>query len=127
MGAHGAAVRQAEQASSPQLSDFRATFALEADLLRAAEDYLKRRGGDVWFTRINSGRIGKVRGAKRGTADILACVRGGRFLGLELKAARGKSNADQLEFREFINKLGGSAVEVRTVADVHAAVEGAMR
>lgn len=43
---------------------------------------------------------------KSGVPDILACV-GGKFVGIEVKAADGKPSALQIKNQELIQKAGG--------------------
>ncbi len=56
---------------------------------------------------------------ERGVPDILCCYRG-RFVGLEVKTARGRISAPQRVQNDRIRKAGGCAVVVRSVADVKA-------
>lgn len=108
----------------------------EAGLLEAVSGYLDLRelqGDLVWSLTDPASKDPKERGrrVRKGWADITVCVRGGRFLGIELKRARhhGPSHTSkaQLRFRELITGLGGVAVECRSVAEVQAAVETAIK
>jgi len=54
----------------------------------------------------NSGRMNVIRGAERGTSDILACYRG-RYLAIEVKFGRGKPSPAQLEFGRVVVDAGG--------------------
>ena len=66
-------------------------------------------------TRVNSGsaiykdgvgRVNVIRGAERGTSDILACYRG-RYLAIEVKYGRGKPSPAQLDFGRTVRDAGG--------------------
>ena len=54
----------------------------------------------------NSGRMNVIRGAERGTSDILACYRG-RYMAIEVKFGRGKPSPAQLEFGTMVRDAGG--------------------
>ena len=64
----------------------------------------------------------KEHGGMYGTAgipDIIACI-GGRFYGFEVKTERGKPTVLQEATLRKIQAAGGTAVVVRSVADVKA-------
>jgi len=50
---------------------------------------------------------------KKGSADILGCLPGGRFLAVETKAPGGRLSPEQKQFLADIQDLGGLAVMVR--------------
>ena len=54
---------------------------------------------------------------ERGVPDILCCYRG-RFVGLEVKTAKGRISGPQRVQNERIGAAGGRAVVVRSIADV---------
>ncbi|RKY10339.1 MAG: VRR-NUC domain-containing protein [Planctomycetota bacterium] len=56
---------------------------------------------------------------ERGVPDILCCYRG-RFVGLEVKTAKGRISGPQRVQNERIAAAGGRAVVVRSVAAVRA-------
>ena len=56
---------------------------------------------------------------ERGVPDILCCYRG-RFVGFEVKTAKGRISGPQRTQNERIAAAGGRAVVVRSVADVRA-------
>jgi hypothetical protein len=105
---------------------------LESGVLDAVTEYLdlrERQGDLVWSLTDPASKDPKERGrrVRKGWADITVCVRGGRFLGIELKRpGRSHTSPEQLRFRELITGLGGVAVECRSVAEVQRAVETAM-
>jgi hypothetical protein len=49
----------------------------------------------------------------KGSADILGCLPGGRFLAVETKAERGRISPEQRQFLADIKALGGLAIVVR--------------
>ena len=59
---------------------------------------------------------------ERGVPDILCCYRG-RFVGFEVKTARGRISGPQRVQNDRIRKAGGRAVVVRSVADVRVVLE----
>ena len=65
----------------------------------------------AWAERQNSGaaRIGSrfVRFGWPGCPDVLGQLRDGRFLGVEVKAAKGRASPEQTLFLERINRAGG--------------------
>ena len=50
---------------------------------------------------------------KKGSADILGCLPGGRFLAVEVKAPDGRLSPEQKQFLDGIELLGGLALVVR--------------
>ena len=101
----------------------------ESGVLDAVTEYLDLRelqGDLVWSLTDPASKDPKERGrrVRKGWADITVCVRGGRFLGIELKRP-GKSHTspEQLTFRKTVLRLGGVAVECRSVAEVQRAIE----
>ena len=68
----------------------------------------------------------KEHGGMYGTAgipDIIACICG-KFYGFEVKTERGKPTALQEATMRKIQAAGGTAVVVRSVADVKAVLDG---
>lgn len=82
--------------------------------------YLKYRNIKAW--RNNTGAF--LRGDRwvhfgiRGSPDIIGILPGGKFLGIEVKATRGKLSPDQERFMDDINRLGGVTFIARSVKDV---------
>ena len=63
-------------------------------------------------------------GIKAGWPDITVCLPpNGRFLGIEVKSAKGRQSIKQQECQEEIEKAGGLYVLARSVDDVIAALE----
>jgi hypothetical protein len=78
--------------------------------------YLKLRRIKAWSNPSGAVRIrpGKFMSfGLKGSADILGCLPDGRFLAVEVKAARGCLSPEQRDFMASIKALGGLAVTVR--------------
>lgn len=60
----------------------------------------------------NKGRL--VRYGKKGSADIIGILPGGKFLSVECKAPGGRVRPDQIDFMNMINKNGGLACIVHS-------------
>ena len=65
-------------------------------------------------------RFGKV-----GSADIMGCLPGGRFLAIECKAERGRLSGAQQDFLYEVERLGGLAIVARSWTDVGMALHEA--
>jgi hypothetical protein len=79
--------------------------------------YLGRRGFFAWNNPSGAVRIAPERWlhfGKKGSADILGCLPGGRFLAVEVKAQDGRLTPEQSAFLETIRGLGGVAVVVKS-------------
>lgn len=84
----------------------------EHETQSAIIDLIRLRGGVA--TRVNSGsavfkRDGKtqvIRGAEKGTADIIACYKG-RYLAIEVKHGKNTITMEQLIFLESVRSAGG--------------------
>lgn len=90
--------------------------------------YLSKRGITAWNN--PSGAVEVRRGrwlhfGKKGSADILGCLPGGRFLAVEVKAPDGRLSGAQKKFLAEIGALGGLAVTVRDWRELDAALRGA--
>ena len=62
-------------------------------------------------------------GLAPGAPDIICIVRGGRFIGIEVKTATGRLSPAQLSFRDMLLNLGADYVVARSVADAIRAVD----
>ena len=85
----------------------------EADIVRAIQRYLKT-VDQCFFWKEHGGMYGTA-----GIPDIIACI-DGRFFGFEVKTQTGKPTALQEATIRKINDAGGTALVVRSVADVKA-------
>jgi hypothetical protein len=76
----------------------------------------------AWVERQNSGavRVGGrfVRFGWVGCCDVLGQLQDGRLLGVEVKAAKGRTSPEQVAFLERINQAGGVAFVARDLRDV---------
>ena len=78
-------------------------MAAEKNFENRVKKYLKDQG--AWFVKYWGGAAF----TKAGVPDILACVEG-HFVGLELKASKGKATEIQLHTLKEIDKAGGIAI-----------------
>lgn len=58
-----------------------------------------------------------VKGAAPGTADLLCCVTGGRFVALEVKTDKGQQTEQQRKYQAAVERKGGVYAVVRSVED----------
>jgi len=76
----------------------------------------------AWANRANSGaaKVGNrfIRFGWPGCPDVLGQMKDGRFLGVEVKAAKGKLRPEQSEFLTLIASAGGVAFVARDCRDV---------
>jgi hypothetical protein len=101
------------------------TFLKESDLQRTILDYLALRG--IFHYRNNSGgfrdanqhfyRFGAV-----GSPDIV-CVINGQYVGIEVKASKGRQSEHQKEFQRQLEAAGGRYVLAYSMDDVTAALK----
>lgn len=81
----------------------------------------------AWANRANSGaaKVGGrfIRFGWPGCPDVLGQLRDGRFLGVEVKAAKGRLRSEQSLFLERIIDAGGVAFVARDCRDVHSALK----
>ena len=63
-----------------------------------------------------------MRFGKKGSADIIGCLPGGRFLAIEVKAPRGRLSPEQAAFLERVRGLGGLAIVARGFQDIDEAL-----
>lgn len=88
----------------------------EADIVRSIQRYLKT-VPRCFFWKEHGGMYGTA-----GIPDIIACING-RFFGFEVKTATGKTTGLQDAAIRKINEAGGTAVVVRSVAEVKTVLE----
>ena len=97
----------------------------EGAVVRAVLDYLDIR--QILWIRNNSGVArperkdgtkGFVRFGSVGSADIVGCLPGGRFLAIECKAGKGRLSPAQVEFQRDIIRQGGLHIVAYRVEDV---------
>lgn len=102
----------------------------ETALVASIMDYLTRVVGakairvnaGLTVFKADSGSRRVIRGAAPGTSDIIACLPGGAFLGVECKIGKNKPTAAQSTFAHEINELGGRCVTAYSIDDVQKAL-----
>lgn len=92
----------------------------ESDIQKTIIDYLKIKRHFFW--RNNSGAYktengGFVRFGEAGSPDI-CIVKDGFFIGLEVKASKGKQSPNQIEWEKAIKAAGGEYYVVRSLDEV---------
>ena len=92
----------------------------ESDIVKAIMRYLKTVPG-CFFWKEHGGMYGTA-----GIPDIIACI-GGHFYGFEVKTGKGKPTKLQEAVIRKIIAAGGTALVVRSVEEVWAAVESVRR
>jgi hypothetical protein len=106
-------------------SNDRPEAAALAEVLKA----LRAHPGVAWCERQNSGavRVGGrfVRFGWPGCPDVLGQLNDGRLLGVEVKAAKGRTSPEQVACLERINRAGGLAFVARDLRDVMRELETA--
>ena len=97
----------------------------ESNILKSVLEWLQWQGVFCW--RNNSGnsfiqdKYGNTRMIKFGVAgspDILCCLKGGLFCGIEIKCLKKQLTPDQLDFSLKVNKNGGLYILARSIEDV---------
>jgi Holliday junction resolvase len=69
--------------------------------------------------RVNSGNVSHyVKGAPKGTADIIACYHG-RFLAIEVKDTNGKLSQAQVKFSVAVIHAGGLYIVARSAEEMN--------
>jgi hypothetical protein len=88
----------------------------EHELQKEIIELLKKRGAVV--IRVNSGNVSvKVKGAEKGTSDIIACYKS-LFLAIEVKDIDGRVSMDQRFFQTHVLVAGGIYILAYRVSDV---------
>jgi hypothetical protein len=102
----------------PKRTNDRPEAAALVEVLKA----LRTHPAVAWVERQNSGavRVGArfVRFGWVGCPDVLGQLKDGRLLGVEVKAAKGRTSPEQVAFLERINQAGGVAFVARDLRDV---------
>ena len=92
---------------------------LERDIVAAIKKYLSSLGNDVFFWKEHGGPYGTS-----GVPDIIICYKG-RFIGMECKLPDGRLTELQKRSIDKINRAGGIARRVESVADAMAVIQQA--
>ena len=90
---------------------------LERDIVNGIKKYLASLGSDIFFWKEHGGPYGTS-----GVPDIICCYKG-QFLGLEVKLPTGRLSELQKRAIGKINRAGGIACRVESVADVQMIIE----
>jgi hypothetical protein len=97
---------------------------LESEIQRAICDYLAYRKVFFWrqntaptFDRATQSYRAMPTYAMRGVPDIIV-IKAGQFIGLEVKADRGRLSADQMTFSDCARRAGAQYHVVRSIDDV---------
>ncbi|MFZ2493804.1 MAG: VRR-NUC domain-containing protein [Thermoanaerobaculia bacterium] len=109
--------------------------AVEADVLRACLDYLRRVGVPHWRANTAAGKLKRPDGSERfmrfgikGQSDILGVLPGcGRLLAVECKAPGEQLRPEQAEFLAMIEHAGGVAIVAHSVGELARALTEARR
>ena len=89
---------------------------LERDIVAAVKKYLTSLGEDVFFWKEHGGPYGTS-----GIPDIIVCYKG-RFIGMECKLPGGRLTELQKRAIAKINRAGGIARRVESVADAQSII-----
>ena len=92
---------------------------LERDIVAAIKKYLASLGEGVFFWKEHGGPYGTS-----GVPDIIICYKG-RFIGMECKLPGGRLTELQKRSIDKINRAGGIARRVESVADAMAVIQQA--
>jgi hypothetical protein len=101
----------------------------ESDVLHAVKQTLDVMG--ILYVRNNSGaaqtRAGRfLRFGSPGSADIIACFPGGRFVAIECKRPGEKPTPAQRAWLEKVSRLGGIAIAVDSAKSLLEQLKGRM-
>jgi len=105
--------------------------AAHTELKEAIRLSLGKRPRDVvlWPNEVGVAALGrrKVRyGLCNGSADLIGILRGGRFIGIEVKTGHATQSREQKLFQALVLRMGGIYVVARSIEDAHAAVDIAL-
>ena len=101
----------------------------ESELNRAILGYLQTIGVFAW--RCNSGALKNADGVwvkygRKGMADILGILPGGKLLAIEAKVGRAMPTKEQRAFLDEVRVNGGVAILAYTLDDVIRELDGAL-
>jgi hypothetical protein len=97
----------------------------EGRIKAACLRYLEKRGIRAWNNPSGAVRIAPdrwVHFGRKGSADILGCLPGGRFLAVEVKSPGGRLSPEQKQFLAEIRDLGGLALVVWNWKEIDSAL-----
>lgn len=94
----------------------------EAAALNAVLKALRTHPNVAWVERMNTGAIRAenrfVRFGFKGCPDVIGQLRDGRFLGVEVKALKGRLRPEQALFIDLVREHGGIAFVAKGFDDV---------
>ena len=103
----------------------------ESDIQRSIIGYLQilENKGILYFFRSGSGSIRTEKGGffktgKSGCPDISVVIKGGQYVGIEVKTAKGKMSPAQKQTQAQITNLGGVYILVRSLEELQADFRG---
>jgi hypothetical protein len=107
---------------TPEQPVARANDRREAAALAEVLKALRAHRAEAWCERQNSGAVrveGRwIRFGWPGCPDVLGQLTDGRLLGVEVKAAKGRTSPEQVAFLKRINRAGGMAFFARDLRNV---------
>jgi hypothetical protein len=110
--------------------DYRAT-ASESQILQAVMRVVKMHSAVAFAWRANTGgtKFGNqhVRFGFPGQSDILGCLKGGRFLALEVKRPGAQTTPEQTAFLEAVRRAGGVGAVVRSAEETLQILDAQLR
>jgi hypothetical protein len=108
--------------------------ANEKQIENSIIEFLQRKGVFVWKnqstaiydpTRKAFRKVGKYQ--LSGVADIIGVLADGKFLAIEVKAAKGRVSDKQKSFLQKVNDCGGIGFIARSIEDVETELFGKVR
>ena len=100
---------------------------LEGRIKAGCLRYLEKRGIMVWNNPTGAVKIADrwLHFGKKGSADILGCLPGGRLLCVECKAPAGRLSPEQKQFLSDVQKLGALSLVVHGWQELDQAMRAA--
>jgi hypothetical protein len=98
----------------------------ESDLVKAVLELLALRSVCAWRANAGVVKLGRrlIRLGPAGMPDVLAVLRpGGRLLGIECKAPRGRLRPSQVAFRDNLLAAGGLYLVIRSLDELADALD----
>ncbi len=100
----------------------------ESDLYRPMLELLAIRGIFAWRNNSGGAKIGGsfVRFGTPGASDLIGCLPGGQFIGVEVKIGRNRPTASQEAFAAAVRERGGLAITVHSLTELDALLTEAL-
>lgn len=90
----------------------------ESEIQAQVLNYLDTQRHRIYAWRNQTGQLGRIRFGCPGSADIIAVMAPGLFVGIEVKTPEGKQSPGQKAWAKRVENLGGLYWLVRSVEDV---------